>query len=757
MSSKSWDAAGVAIAISMECSTRILATRQFQSRIDDSVYTLLKIQIDRFGLKKRFAIYHNRIECPETGTDFLFYGRARNIEEIKGTTAVGIHWAEECELMTMEEWRVIDPTLRDDESQHWLIFNPRLVSDFVYKRFVREPPADTIVRKINYNENPFLSQTAIKLIAAAKEEDYDEYLHVYEGEPLTDDDAAIIKRSWVLAAIDANRKLKIEPTGRKRIGFDIADSGQDKCATVYAHGAVVLGCDMWKAAEDELLKSCTRAWKTAQQYGASITYDSIGVGASAGAKFGELNATIVDGKIQYAKFNAGSAVHLPEKFYTEKTKNKDQFLNIKAQAWWMVADRFRNTYNAVMHGHEFDEDEIISLDGNMPNLKLLIDELSTPKREFDNNGKVKVESKKDLAKRDVPSPNCFVAGTLVETRFGSVPIECLQIGDDVVTPMGLAKITHLHMNEAETVISNAGLIGTPDHKIFTWNRGWVPLQMLRKCDKIESLKIGLIKWQILNLLYTKAKCSQFSTRVSIIAQDAIVERTLEMSGFYTGGFGLRKMAQFLMVTTSTISMVIGVITGLKTLNAFLDRSISAFICKSGLSLQNIAKETKKTWMLPGKRLVSGTALTRGGNGTLSMQKGRIDQSGNSLALSAPKSFCLGAQELPKHAQKNALSKMLTIRQNPFANPSANAVVMNSHMQSRELANQNEAAQENVRGPSKGVNVYNITLDRHNVYYANGVLVKNCADALIMAFAPAVEPMVISRSALDEFKNMGRTR
>ena len=162
---------------------------------------------------------------------------------------------------------------------------------------------------------------------------------------------------------------------------------------------------MWKAGEDELLKSCTRAWQQARQFGAAITYDSIGVGASAGAKFGELNDDVIDGKVPYSKFNAGGAVHRPESEYMPKVKNKDQFLNIKAQAWWMLADRFRNTYNAVRNGQQFAEDELISLDSSMPHLNDLIDELSTPKRDFDNNGKVKVESKKDLLKRDVPSPN----------------------------------------------------------------------------------------------------------------------------------------------------------------------------------------------------------------------------------------------------------------------------------------------------------------------------------------------------------------
>ena len=33
-----------------------------------------------------------------------------------------------------------------------------------------------------------------------------------------------------------------------------------------------------------------------------------------------------------------------------------------------------------------------------------------------------------------------------------------------------------------------------------------------------------------------------------------------------------------------------------------------------------------------------------------------------------------------------------------------------------------------------VKVYNLTLDADNVYFANGVLVANCADALALTFA-----------------------
>ena len=405
-SSKSWDAAGFATFLADNYRLRIVCARQFQNRIADSVYSLLKIQIERFGLTSRFNIQENKILNRETGTEFLFYGLWRSIDEVKSLEDVDILWIEEAHNLTEEQWKILEPTIRKAGSQIWIIFNGKLITDFAWKRFVVKPPPNTIVRHINYDENPFLSTTMKTIIEAAKEEDYDDFEHIYLGQPLQDDEGVIIKRSWIMAAIDAHKVLNIVPTGRKRIGFDIADSGTDKCANIYAHGLAALWADMWKGGEDELLMSCSRTYRAAAEREASITYDSIGVGASAGAKFGEINNALIEGKrISYSKFNAGGAIFRPDAYYTPQTKNKDMFSNLKAQTWWMVADRFKNTYNAVRNGQTFKDDELISIASDMPHLDLLIDELSTPKRDFDQNGRVKVESKKDLAKREVPSPN----------------------------------------------------------------------------------------------------------------------------------------------------------------------------------------------------------------------------------------------------------------------------------------------------------------------------------------------------------------
>lgn len=407
-SSKSWDAAGFAVFLAANFKVRFLCTRQFQNRITDSVYTLIKIQIERFGLKSEFTILNNSIVHNETGSEFLFYGLWRHIDEIKSLEGIDICWIEEAHNLTQVQWDILEPTVRKDGSQFWIIFNPRLVTDFVYRRFVTNRPPDTVVRKINYTENPFISKTILKVIEAKRAEDEDEYRHIYLGDPREDDDAVIIKRSWIMAAIGAREKLGIAPSGSRRIGFDIADGGPDKCATVEAYGIEAVGVDEWKAGEDELLKSATRVHSHAVRIGAGITYDSIGVGAFAGAHFSTLNEER-GATVDYAKFNAGDAVIDPDGRIDDRDPNsplnKDHYLNLKAQAWGQVANRFRNTFNAITKGMEYDEGELISIAPDCEGLDTLIDELSTPRKDEDASGKSKVESKKDLAKRDVPSPN----------------------------------------------------------------------------------------------------------------------------------------------------------------------------------------------------------------------------------------------------------------------------------------------------------------------------------------------------------------
>jgi phage terminase large subunit len=404
-SSKSWDAAGVAVKLARAVKIKVMCCRQFQNRIEESVYSLLKEQIYRFGYTAEFKITNSSIIHLVTGSSFFFYGLARNFEEVKSAEGVDILWIEESQFLTSAQWEVLDPTIRKDGSQVWLIFNPGIVSDFVWQNFVVHPMPNSVVRKIDYIDNPFLSDTMRQVIENAKERfDDDDFSHIYLGEPRTNDDDAVIKRSWVLSAIDAHKTLGFGISGSSRIGYDVADSGQDKNAIIRAVGSVAVYGELWSGKDDDLLGSCSKVYHTAKADKCAIIYDSIGVGAGCGSKFKELNAQS-SVKVNFSAFNSGGAVIDPDEKYAHDTLNKDFFANRKAQEWWRVADRFRNTHNAITKGQDFSPSELISIDSGVPDIQLLIDELSTPKRDFDGAGKVKVESKKDLAKRSIKSPN----------------------------------------------------------------------------------------------------------------------------------------------------------------------------------------------------------------------------------------------------------------------------------------------------------------------------------------------------------------
>lgn len=410
-SSKSWDAAGFAIWLACNFKIKVLCARQFQNKIEESVYSLLKMQIERFGLQRQFQILDNKIRHKRTGSEFIFYGLWRHISEIKSLEGIDICWLEEAHALTQEQWKVLEPTIRKDGSQFWIIFNPVFSTDFAWRRFVVSPPPGTLRRLINYPENPFLSDTMLRVITAARDEDEQEYQHVYRGVPRDDDDTVVIKRSWIMASIDAHLALGIEPSGRSRIGFDVADSGKDKCALIHATGSLADWSDQWKASEDELLKSATRARSACVERDADLVYDSIGVGAGVGAKVAELNTS--GETVKSTGFNAGGGVLRADETYSRShppKTNKAMFANAKAQAWWNVADRFRNTFNAVKKGVHCDPSDMIFISSEIGDLNLLIDELCTPKRDFDNAGKVMVESKKQLAKANreggaKPSPN----------------------------------------------------------------------------------------------------------------------------------------------------------------------------------------------------------------------------------------------------------------------------------------------------------------------------------------------------------------
>lgn len=391
---------------------RLVCFREVMKSLEDSVYQEFIDEINRTERSHKFKILGNSITSLTSGGVIKFDGLLRNTQKLKGYANFDAAWVEEAENVSKESWKFLIPTLRKDGSEIWVSYNPEDPLSETHQTFVvnRKYPdylhgkRYCIVKQINYTENPRFPQELRDDMELMKANDYELYRHVYLGEPVANNSLAIIKPMWVEASIDSHIKLGISVSGGKIGGFDVADEGEDSNAFIARYGILVNHCEEWNDKDPNT--AARHVFNESIRMGLmTVNYDNIGVGAGAkGAIREEIQRQSHRTKItEFKGFTAGASVVNPESDYMIGKKNKDMFLNIKAQTWWLLADRFKNTYDAI-NGKEHDMDKLISLDSTLPHLNKLVGELSQPRREF-VNGKVKVESKESMKKRKIKSPN----------------------------------------------------------------------------------------------------------------------------------------------------------------------------------------------------------------------------------------------------------------------------------------------------------------------------------------------------------------
>ena len=179
-SGKSWGVARALLLTGIQKPLRVLCARELQNSITDSVHALLADQIKTLNLESFYEI-QNTVIYGKNGTEFLFAGLKHNVTKIKSFEGVDVCWVEEAQTVSKSSWDVLLPTIRKDSSEIWITFNPELDTDETYKRFVVSPPANAIVQKVNWSDNPWFPQVLRDEKDDLKERDMDAYLNVWEG------------------------------------------------------------------------------------------------------------------------------------------------------------------------------------------------------------------------------------------------------------------------------------------------------------------------------------------------------------------------------------------------------------------------------------------------------------------------------------------------------------------------------------------------------------------------------------------------
>ena len=165
-----------------ESPKRILCAREIQRSIKDSVHSLLASRIEALGLERFYEVTQNEIRGVN-GTTFIFTGLLANIQSIKSIDNIDLCWVEEASSVSENSWRTLIPSIRKPDSEIWVSFNPEHKTDAAYQRFVLYPPNNAMVKKVSYRDNPYFSQTTLpEEMQILKDQNEEEYLHVYEGE-----------------------------------------------------------------------------------------------------------------------------------------------------------------------------------------------------------------------------------------------------------------------------------------------------------------------------------------------------------------------------------------------------------------------------------------------------------------------------------------------------------------------------------------------------------------------------------------------
>lgn len=204
---KSWAFARALIVKAVQKKLRILCARELQVSISDSVHKLISDQINEMGLSSFFIIQQKSI-ISANGSEFIFKGLRHNPHEIKSLEGVDICWVEEGQSVSKQSWDILIPTIRKAGSEIWVSFNPDLETDETYKRFVLHKADDFLVRKVNFDSNPYFPEVLRQEMEHCKRTDYEAYKNIWLGECRKYSDAQIFKDKYEVADFETPSGVK---------------------------------------------------------------------------------------------------------------------------------------------------------------------------------------------------------------------------------------------------------------------------------------------------------------------------------------------------------------------------------------------------------------------------------------------------------------------------------------------------------------------------------------------------------------------
>lgn len=311
---------------------------------------------------------------------------------------------------------------------------------------------------------------------------------------------------------------------------------------------------------------------------------------------------------------------------------------------------------------------------------------------------------------------CFPAGTLIETKRGHIEIENVIFGDEVMTPAGWDRVTRAEISGYSDTLRDVSVAyrsvsATLNHPFFT-DRGLVMAEDLRETDTLWTRDTSPSKWS------SMGPFTNFRDDITSLLQAG--EKT---TATFTAPSGPTIMDQFQRAVTFITGMETATITGQKISNAFPSMTTSVIMPEraNGTFPGPIRKFFwKRLFQLqkhgtPPQRVSSGTgkmATIHGRFGSLMNKLARLASylfrpqpatGGLSIAVSGAER---GKPEDTERLTSHVLAAEPFITGPSIQNIAATRVGLGTTRLSRKIP------------------VYNLTVENHHCFYANGFLVSN---------------------------------
>ena len=174
---------------------QIVCAREFMNSLSESSFEEIKVAIHSTPfLNEHYEVGERYIRTKDRRITYSFIGLRRSLDSIKSKARILLAWLDEAEPVSDMAYTKLIPTVREQNSEIWVTWNPENKYSATHERFRENPPAGAKIVEINWSSNPWFPEVLNKERLEDKEKRPDMYDHIWEGHFLTFSEGAYYGR-----------------------------------------------------------------------------------------------------------------------------------------------------------------------------------------------------------------------------------------------------------------------------------------------------------------------------------------------------------------------------------------------------------------------------------------------------------------------------------------------------------------------------------------------------------------------------------